>query len=79
MLNNQRRKVSEAHKVTLQEMRVARNTYHTVALSSAVVAMIREGQNTFEQLISLQMPDIREFQNDQVREEFRNLTARLAL
>lgn len=79
MLNNQRRKVSEGHKVTLQEMRVARNTYNTVALSSAVVAMIREGQNTFEQLISLQMPDIREFQNDQVREEFRNLTARLAL
>lgn len=79
LLTGQRDRVKEAHKVTEREMRVADNTYHTVSVSSAVVSMIREGTNTFEQLISLQMPDVREFQNDQVREEFRNLTARMNL
>jgi len=59
-------------------MKVADNTYRTVSLSSSVVSMIREGANTFDQLISLQMPDIREFQNAEVREEFRNLTEQLA-
>ncbi|TYC63815.1 hypothetical protein FMN52_00900 [Marinobacter sp. BW6] len=79
MLEGQRDKVAAAHEVTVREMKVADNTYRTVSLSSSVVSMIREGANTFDQLISLQMPDIREFQNEEVREEFRNLTERLAL
>ncbi|OJT00349.1 hypothetical protein [Marinobacter nauticus] len=79
MLKGQRAKVNEALKVTEKEIRVANNTYNTVSLSSAVVSMIRQGANTFEQLISLQMPDVQEFQNEQVREEFRNLTARMGL
>jgi hypothetical protein len=79
MLERQRDKVAAAHEVTVREMKVANNTYNTVSLSSSVVSMIREGANTFDQLISLQMPDIREFQNEEVREEFRNLTERLAI
>jgi len=78
MLKRQRDKVAAAHEVTVREMNVANNTYRTVALSSSVVSMIREGANTFDRLISLQMPDIREFQNEEVREEFRNLTEQLA-
>lgn len=58
-------------------MKVANNTYNTVSLSSAVASMIREGTNTFDQLIGLQMPDIREFNNDQIRDEFRILTERM--
>jgi len=50
-----------------------------VSLSSSVVTMLREGASTFDRLISLQMPDIREFQNEAIREEFRNLTQRLAI
>lgn len=79
MIEGQRDKVAAAHEVTVREMKVADNTYRTVSLSSSVVSMIREGANTFDQLISLQMPDIREFQNEEVREEFRNLTERLAI
>ena len=78
ILENQRDKIAAAHEVTVREMKVADNTYRTVSLSSSVVSMIREGANTFDQLISLQMPDIREFQNAEVREEFRNLTEQLA-
>ena len=76
-LKSQRKKVSNGLEVTLREMNVANNTYNTVSLSSAVVSMIREGSNTFEHLISIQMPDVHEFQNDEVREEFRAITAKL--
>lgn len=79
MLTSQRKKVAQAHKVTLREMSVAENTYQTVSVSSAVVGMIREGGKAFEQLMSMQMPDIREFKNDEIREEFKALTARMAI
>lgn len=79
LLTRQRNKIAEAHKIMQRKMKVANNTYKTVTLSSSVVSMIREGVDTFDQLIALQMPDIREFQNSEIQEEFRNLTARLAL
>lgn len=79
LLKRQRDKVAKAYKVTQREMKVANNTYNTVSLSSSVVTMLREGASTFDRLISLQMPDIREFQNEAIREEFRNLTQRLAI
>src|SRR5690606_9979129 len=78
LLNDQRDKVGKALQVTEKEIRVASNTYNTVSLSSAVVGMIREGANTFEQLISLQMPDVRQFQSEHMKEEFRRLTARMS-
>lgn len=79
LLKNQRDKVAKAHRVTQREISIADNTYKTVSLSSSVVTMLREGTNTFDQLISLQMPDIREFQNEEIREEFRKLTDRLTI
>ena len=77
MLKQQRAKVVKAYKVSEQEMQVANNTYKTVSLSSAVAGLIQEGTRTFEHLIALQMPDVSEFQNNQIREEFKNLTARM--
>lgn len=77
IVHSQRHKVSEALSVSRRQEAVAVNTYRTVALSSSVAALIREGINTFETLSSLQVPDAAEFQNAEVREEFRKLTARL--
>ncbi|MBA4503693.1 hypothetical protein [Marinobacterium marinum] len=79
LLKRQRDKVAKANRVTRREMKVANNTYNTVSLSSSVVTLLREGAGTFDRLISLQMPDIREFQNEAIRDEFRNLTQRLAI
>jgi len=79
LLKKQRDKVAKAHKVTQREISIADNTYKTVSLSSSVVTMLRKGTNTFDQLISLQMPDIREFQNEEIREEFRKLTEKLTI
>jgi hypothetical protein len=77
IVHSQRRKVSQALSVSRREEAVAANTYRTVALSSSVATLIREGINTFATLSSLQVPDAAEFQNAEIREEFRKLTARL--
>lgn len=77
VLNGQKNKVKAALKVSLHEKKIADNTYSTVTVSSAVVGMIRKGSETFEQLISLQMPEVHEFENKEIQKEFEKLTQRL--
>ncbi|CAM3966207.1 hypothetical protein VRRI112168_08115 [Vreelandella rituensis] len=77
IVESQRHKVNQALEVSRREEAVAANTYRTVALSASVTTLIRDGINTFETLSNLQVPDAAEFQNAEIREEFRKLTARL--
>ncbi|WP_159268223.1 hypothetical protein [Zhongshania aliphaticivorans] len=77
MLKDQKAKVEKARDIASKEGLVADNTYRTVSLSSAVVSMIREGRNTFETLMGIQMPDIRVFKNEDVRSEFQKLTEKM--
>jgi DNA-binding transcriptional regulator YbjK len=77
MLTQQVRQVEKALQLTQRQQAVAENTYDTVALSASVVSMIREGGRTFDQLVSLQAPDVRVFRNEQMLTEFRRLTAEL--
>ncbi|WP_133012410.1 hypothetical protein [Marinomonas flavescens] len=51
--------------------------YKTVSLSSAVSSLISDGANNFGKLISLQIPDVREFQNQKIKEEFKLLSQKL--
>lgn len=74
---SQRQKVAEALEISRHEEQVAINTYRTVRLSSNVVDYIREGLATFEALSDLQVPESAEFQNEEIRDEFRLLTKRL--
>ena len=77
MLNNQKNKVKAALKVSTHEQKIANNTYNTVTVSSAVVGMIRKGSTIFEQLISMQMPEVHVFENKEIQKEFEKLTLRL--
>lgn len=77
MLRQQRDKVQTARDLASKEALVADNTYRTVSLSSAVVGMIKEGGNTFDTLMRIQMPDVRTFQNENVRTEFQKLTEKM--
>lgn len=77
IVRSQRTKVNEALQVSKREENVAINTYRTVRLSSNVAELIRDGVNTFETLSSLQIPDTAEFQNNEIRDEFRKLTERM--
>lgn len=77
IVQSQRKKVADALRVSEREEQVAINTYRTVRLSASVADLVRDGANTFETLSSLQVPDAAEFQNEEIREEFRRLTERL--
>ncbi|MFI8620625.1 hypothetical protein ACIGBN_06620 [Marinomonas sp. NPDC078689] len=77
VLMSQRDKVFKANDLTKKEMAVADNTYKTVSLSSAVSGLISDGANNFGKLISLQIPDVREFQNQKIKEEFKLLSQKL--
>jgi len=77
VLMSQRDKVFKANDMTKKEMAVADNTYKTVSLSSAVSGLISDGANNFGKLISLQIPDVREFQNQKIKEEFKLLSQKL--
>lgn len=78
IVTSQRDKVAEALEISEREQQVAINTYRTVRLSSNVADLIRDGLGTFEALSDLQVPETAEFQNDEIRQEFRLLTERLS-
>ena len=77
IVTSHRNKVSQALKISDRERQVAINTYKTVRLSSDVSNLIREGLSTFETLSNLHIPAAAEFQNAEIREEFRKLTEKL--
>ncbi len=77
VLEDQLDKVKKANELNHKEMAVADNTYRTVSLSSAVVGLITESANNFSRLMSLQIPDVREFQNTEIRETFKILSGRI--
>jgi len=77
IVNSQRAKVAEALEISEREHQVAINTFRTVRLSSNVADLIRDGLGTFDTLSDLQVPDTAEFQNEEIRQEFRLLTERL--
>jgi len=76
-VTDHRDKVSRALVISKNEIRVAVNTYKTVRLSSDVMALIREGLDTFETLMNLQIPAANVFQNNAIREEFRKLSEKM--
>ena len=78
VVRGQRDKVADALAISRREESVAINTYRTVSLSANVAGLIRDGLSTFETLSNLQVPDTANFENAEVREEFRQLTERLS-
>ncbi|WP_445427698.1 hypothetical protein [Alishewanella sp. HL-SH05] len=77
LLKEQRSKIFEAMQMTQREYEVSNNTYKTVNLSSQVSQLIKQGRNTFQTLINLQIPSAQPFQNEEMKEQFRLLSQRL--
>lgn len=77
ILKSQRAKVYNTMQISQREYKVADNTYKTVSLSSQVSKLIKQGQNTFQTLLSLQIPDAKPFQNDEMKAQFKKLNQRL--
>lgn len=76
-LDKQRQKMMVARDKTQANLRVALNTYNTVKVSSELVNLLRSSSKSFDDLLSIQVPDLLVFQNAQMKEEFTALTAKL--
>ena len=76
-LAKQRADIAAAKQKLAPDLAAARNTYETVKVSSELVAMMRSGQNLFDTLKSLQVPELRVFENLEMKKEFEKLTVQL--
>ena len=79
IVNSQQGKIKKALRISIEQEKVALNTYKTVKLSSMVSALINNGLKTFDTLSKLQIPDMAKFENKEIQEQFRKLTIRMSL
>ena len=76
-LEEQRSDLSAAKQKLAPDLAAAKNTYETVKVSSELVAMMKSGQNLFDTLKSLQVPELRVFENLEMKKEFQKLTVQM--
>lgn len=73
-LKAQEKNIKKALILSRKNLKLSKNTYYTVALSSQLYALISSSQNMFNEIMSLQVPQIVPFQNNQIKEKYEELT-----
>lgn len=76
-LEKQRSEISAAKQKLDPDLKTARNTYETVKVSSELVEMMKSGRSMFESVRNIQIPELRIFQNLEMKKEFEKLTLEL--
>lgn len=76
-LQDQRNDLATAKKKLAPDLAAAKNTYETVKVSSELIAMMKSGQNLFDTLKRLQVPELRVFENLEMKKEFQKLTVQM--
>jgi hypothetical protein len=76
-LKTQRDNMDMAKRRLSPDLATARNTYETVKVSSELVDMMRSSQNLFDTLKTMQVPELRIFENLEMQKEFEKLTLQL--
>ncbi len=78
-LKTQREQILAARNRTERDLRIADNTFETVEASFQLRALIEDSRASFEAIQKLEAPGFDQlFQNKELREEFENLTRKLA-
>lgn len=78
-LVRQRGQLAEARNRTLRDLEVADNTYKTVEVSFQLRALMKDATASFDAIQKLEAPGLEQvFKNQELRQEFENLTRRLA-
>lgn len=72
-----KRRMLNAQLKAKADLTLSRNTYKTVMLSSELYKLISESQNTFAEVSKIQMPSIVPFQNDQMKQKYKELTGKM--
>jgi hypothetical protein len=76
-LGQQAAEVMARNKALQVTLRDAQNTLDTVALSSEVAALMKEGSRNFAALLKLDLPDLKGFENAELKAEFERLTQKM--
>lgn len=76
-LEEQRASLREAKTRIEKDLAVAMNTYETVQLSGDLLSVMRSSQELFNLMFEMEVPDLRPFENVELRREFDKLTDRL--
>lgn len=77
-LEAQAKRVRLLNKAVEQRMKVADNTYRTMSLSTGIAELIRQGQTDLQAVLSMELPELRGFDNAALREQYELLNAQLA-
>ena len=72
-----RDRMIEAQKTALANLKVSKNTYETVSLSADLYDLISQSQEMFTRIEKIQVPDIVPFENLQLQQKYRELTAKI--
>jgi hypothetical protein len=72
-----REKVIKARDIVWSLKQVAENILGTVRVSSELISLLKKSENQFDQVISLQVPELVPFENLQLQREFEAITGRL--
>jgi hypothetical protein len=76
-LRQQSQMVRAENEQVEKTLATARNTYETVKLSSDLAALLESGRQSFNTLMRLRLPYLREFRNESIRREFQRMTDQL--
>ncbi|SFZ98535.1 hypothetical protein MNB_SV-5-1518 [hydrothermal vent metagenome] len=70
-------KMIEAQKIAKDNLTLSKNTYETVMLSADLFALIEESKLMFEEVSKIQVPNLVPFENIQMEQKYKELTASL--
>jgi hypothetical protein len=73
-LKAQENNIKKALKISRKNLVLSKNTYYTVELSSQLYSLISNSQNMFNEIMSLQVPQIVPFENSQIKQKYEELT-----
>ncbi len=76
-LEQQRKGIEQAREKLGKNLQVATNTYETVKISGDLLRVMRASEELFELLFDLQVPELKPFENVELKREFEKLTTRL--
>ena len=78
VLEKQRGKLGRARERLQRDLVLAQNTYDTVRVSAELLSLLKSSKNTFDTLMSLQIPELVPFENAEMQKKFGEITAMIA-
>ncbi|MBL9148483.1 MAG: hypothetical protein JNM94_07295 [Phycisphaerae bacterium] len=70
-------KVRDQNRSVESRLKVAENTYRTMALSVGIAELIRQGEVDLRAVMTMELPQLRGFENAALREQYQRLNERL--